>query len=46
MNDIEDSCWRKFHENGNLESEGMLNEGVKNGYWKIYDPKGNLTTTN
>ena len=44
LNDIEDGYWKKFHENGKLESEGMLKEVVVNGYLKIYDPKGNLIT--
>ena len=36
--------WKWFYEDGTLKTEGNFTHGLKNGYFKEYDPKGNLTS--
>ncbi len=33
---------RNFYDNGTLQSEGEMNDGLPTGFWKIYDPYGKL----
>lgn len=34
--------WKYFYENGSLKLECIYKHGLKNGYYKEYDPEGNL----
>ena len=34
-----------FHENGRVKSEGILNNGERDGEWKIYNERGDLEKT-
>ncbi len=34
-----------YYEDGNLQSTGSFNQGLKTGTWKVYDEKGKLTAT-
>jgi antitoxin component YwqK of YwqJK toxin-antitoxin module len=34
-----------YYENGNVQSSGFFNHGLKSGEWKVYDEKGKLTST-
>jgi len=36
--------WKWFYEDGILKMEGNFNHGLKNGYFKEYDRKGNLVS--
>ena len=36
--------WKWFYEDGTLKTEGNFTHGLKNGYFKEYDRKGNLTS--
>lgn len=36
--------WKWFYEDGTLKMEGNFNHGLKNGYFKEYDRKGNLVS--
>lgn len=36
--------WKEFYSNEELKLEGTYRNGLKNGYFKYYDEKGNLTS--
>lgn len=38
--------WKEFYENGTVKTEAKFKDGVKDGYEKSYDSKGNLVNTN
>lgn len=37
--------WKWFYENEKVKMTGFYNHGLKNGYFKTYDPNGNLIAT-
>lgn len=37
--------WKYFYANGSIRIEGIYKHGMENGYFKEYDPEGNLLTT-
>lgn len=41
-NDLEDSLWRSFYENGQLHCLMTFDNGVKNGIYELYYGNGNL----
>jgi antitoxin component YwqK of YwqJK toxin-antitoxin module len=41
-NDLGDSTWRYYHENGALKATGPEKNGEKTGLWKFYGPDGKL----
>ena len=34
-----------YYDDGNLQSSGIFNHGLKTGEWKVYDKKGKITAT-
>ena len=39
---IRHGLFTEYHQNGNILSTGMYNEGLENGRWKDYHENGNL----
>ncbi len=43
LNGLRQGRWKFFYEDGKLQSEGTYRAGKRDGYFKTYDRKGNLT---
>ncbi|NVO01485.1 MAG: toxin-antitoxin system YwqK family antitoxin [Bacteroidetes bacterium] len=43
-NNLKQNWWKTFYDKGNVKSEGFYRDGKKDGYFKEYDPDGNLTS--
>ena len=39
---LQQGVWMKFHKNRQISEEGPYVNGLKHGYWKFYQPNGNL----
>jgi antitoxin component YwqK of YwqJK toxin-antitoxin module len=42
---LKQGAWKTFYASGQVQSEGHYTDDLKNGYFKEYDAKGNLVTT-
>lgn len=42
---LKHGLWKYFYPNGIVQREGYYSHGAENGYFKEYDPEGNLMTT-